>query len=109
MKPSDRYVDITLHDNVRLTIDESRAFLMSIGVPGTIISTPGHSDDSITLVLDEGSAFTGDLPSPSLVGTDALDTVNRSWDLIRSLNATVIYPGHGPARPLPPAIDERMG
>jgi glyoxylase-like metal-dependent hydrolase (beta-lactamase superfamily II) len=103
MKPSNPYVDITLHDNLQLAIDESRAFLGKIGIPGAIISTPGHSDDSISLVLDEGSAFTGDLPPPTLVDTDALDTVSQSWDTLRALKTKMIYPGHGPARPLPPA------
>jgi len=105
MKPTNPYVDITLHDNLRLTVGESRAFLESIGIPGAIVSTPGHSDDSVTLVLDAGAAFTGDLPPPGFVGTDALDIVSRSWNTIRSLNATVIYPGHGPAGPPPPATD----
>ncbi len=101
MKPSHPYVDITLHDNVQLAVDESRAFLQGIGIAGTILHTPGHSDDSVTLVLDEGDAFTGDLPY--FVGVDALDIVGESWNAIRSLGAKTIYPGHGPVRPLPPA------
>jgi endoribonuclease LACTB2 len=105
MKPGTPYVEITLHDNLQLAIDDSRAFLGSIGIAGTIISTPGHSDDSITLVLDDGSAFTGDLPPATLVDTDARDTVSRSWNMIRSLQIKMIYPGHGPARPLPPTTD----
>jgi glyoxylase-like metal-dependent hydrolase (beta-lactamase superfamily II) len=105
MKPGMPYVDITLHDNLQVAIDDSRAFLASIGIMGEIISTPGHSDDSITLVLDEGGAFTGDLLPPSLVDSDVHATVSRSWNAIRSLKATVIYPGHGPARSLPPATE----
>src|SRR6266508_2786383 len=77
MKPGTPYVDITLHDNLHLAIDGSRAFL-------AIISTPGHSDDSMTLVLDEESAFTGDLPPPTLVDSEARATVSQSWDTIRS-------------------------
>jgi endoribonuclease LACTB2 len=97
MKPSMPYADITLHDTIQLAFDESRAFLRRIGIAGSIISTPGHSDDSITLVLDDGGAFTGDLPPP-LVGAD--DAIARSWQAIRSLKATTIYPGHGSAQPL---------
>jgi ribonuclease/clavin/mitogillin len=97
IKPSMPYADITLHDTIQLAIDDSRAFLRRIGIAGSIIGTPGHSDDSITLVLDDDGAFTGDLPPP-LVGTD--DTIARSWQAIRSLKATTIYPGHGPAQPL---------
>jgi hypothetical protein len=56
-----------LHDNLQITTGESRAFLGHIGIAGEIISTHGHSDDSMSLVLDEGVAFTGDLPPPSFV------------------------------------------
>lgn len=41
---------------------ESRIFLENEGISGEIIQTPGHSDDSISLVIDECCAFTGDLP-----------------------------------------------
>ncbi len=40
---------------------ESRDFLKSIGIDGEIISTPSHSRDSITLILDSGECFAGDL------------------------------------------------
>ena len=40
---------------------ESRAFLSSLGISGEIIHTPSHSEDSITLILDDGSCFIGDL------------------------------------------------
>jgi glyoxylase-like metal-dependent hydrolase (beta-lactamase superfamily II) len=100
MKPTSGYMDITLHDNLLLTSEESRAFLKGIGITGGIISTPGHSDDSVTLVLEEGAAFTGDLPSPALASETAVDEVTRSWASIRSLHAKMIYPGHGPVRPI---------
>ena len=40
---------------------ESREFLKTLGIDGEIIYTPGHSDDSVSLVLDEGVAIVGDL------------------------------------------------
>jgi len=107
MKPSHPYVDITLHDNVSLTFDESRSFLRRIGIAGSIIHTPGHSDDSVSLVLDEGAAFTGDLPLPALVDSVVLTAVNQNWNVLRTLKATMIYPGHGLVRPLPPPATER--
>jgi len=101
MKPANRYVDITLHDNLKITTGESRAFLKRIGVAGEIVGTPGHSDDSVTLVLDAGAAFTGDLPPPGFADESASDTVRQSWDALRALHVTQIYPGHGPVRPMP--------
>src|SRR5258708_14901986 len=61
MKPANHYVDIDLTDNVSLTFADSRAFLSQLGIQGEIISTPGHSDDSISVILDEGAAFARDL------------------------------------------------
>ena len=61
-KPADNYIDITLNGIVTISFDESRKFLAQIGIPGEILHTPGHSDHCISLLLDDGSAFTGDLP-----------------------------------------------
>jgi glyoxylase-like metal-dependent hydrolase (beta-lactamase superfamily II) len=104
MKPINRFVDITLHDNLQLTTGESRAFLKRIGITGEIVATPGHSNDSVTLVLDEGAAFTGDLPPPGFVDERTSAIVQQSWERLRSLRATTIYPGHGPQRSMPPAF-----
>lgn len=95
-KPRDNYVDIDLTNNIPLTINESRAFLLRIGIQGEIISTPGHSDDSITLALDEGMAFTGDLTYPLAEAEDKADLIHQSWEKIRALGVKTVYPGHGP-------------
>jgi endoribonuclease LACTB2 len=100
IKPRDHYVDISMHDNVTISFAESRMVLGRIGIAGEILSTPGHSDDSVTLLLDDGSAFTGDLTHPALVGDDNAGAVTASWRLLRERGATRVYPGHGPARPI---------
>ena len=104
MKPQDRFVDITLHDNVTITSEESRAFLAKIGIGGQIVHTPGHSDDSVSLLLDNGVAFTGDLTHPAVVTEETAAEVAHSWASLRELGATTVYPGHGPARSLPPRV-----
>jgi ribonuclease/clavin/mitogillin len=101
MKPINHYVDITLHDNLVMSVHESRAFLKRIGIAGEIVRTPGHSDDSVSLALDAGAAFTGDLPPPGFVDERASDSVRQSWDALRALHVRLIYPGHGPVRPIP--------
>lgn len=95
-KPQDQYVDITTHDITTISFAESRAVLAQIGIAGEIVHTPGHSHDSVSLVLDDGSAFTGDLTPPALVGADDADVVAASWRLLRERGATRVYPGHGP-------------
>ena len=101
-KPQDRYMDITMDDNVVISIAESRALLGQIGIPGEILHTPGHSDDSVSLLLDDGSAFTGDLTHLALIGEDDAAVVAQSWRMLRERGAIRVYPGHGPAR----AIDD---
>jgi ribonuclease/clavin/mitogillin len=93
-KPADNYLEITPNDNVTISFSESRRTLAKLGISGEILCTPGHSDDSVSLLLDDGSAFTGDLPPLSL----ALDVeaVAASWRLLRQHGATRVYPGHGP-------------
>ena len=99
-KPSDNYVEITTHGNVTLSFQESRQLLDQIGVSGEILHTPGHSDDSVSLLLDDGSVFTGDLP-PEAYSADNPVALG-SWRLLRERGATRVYPAHGPIRPLDP-------
>ncbi len=100
MKPRDQYVEITMHDNVTISFAESRAVLDRIGISGEILHTPGHSDDSVSLLLDDGSVFTGDLTLPTLVGMDDAGVATASWRLLRERGATRVYAGHGSARPM---------
>ena len=79
-----------------ITLAESRTFLSRLGIQGEIIATPGHSDDSITLITDDGAAFTGDLHPPILAGEENQLTLQSSWDAIRAHGAKRSYPGHGP-------------
>jgi glyoxylase-like metal-dependent hydrolase (beta-lactamase superfamily II) len=97
VKPVDGYLEIRADGNVVISFDESRALLGSLGLAGEIVPTPGHSDDSVSLVLDDGSAFTGDLTRPDLgFGQDAA-VVQASWRRLRTLGARRVHPGHGPA------------
>lgn len=95
-KPQDRYVDITLDDNMVISFAESRAVLERIGLAGEILPTPGHSDDSVSLLLDDGSVFTGDLTRPAFIGGEDPAVVLASWRLLRERGAVRVYPGHGP-------------
>jgi glyoxylase-like metal-dependent hydrolase (beta-lactamase superfamily II) len=103
MKPEMHYLDIDLRDNTYVSLAESRAFLAMLGIAGEIVSTPGHSDDSVTLILDSGDAFTGDLQAMSHADEKDAPVVANSWEKIRAKSATMIHPGHGPSRPVPTA------
>jgi glyoxylase-like metal-dependent hydrolase (beta-lactamase superfamily II) len=87
------YVEIKQEDNILLKLAESRRFLGRLGVGGEILHTPGHSEDSVTLILDEGYAFTGDL-HPAFMNIE--DTKTRAgWDKIGKFKIRKIFPGHG--------------
>lgn len=88
------YTELREDDNFKLSFEESRNFLASLEIAGEIIPTPGHSDDSVTLILDEGFAFTGDLRSRFLVPEDDRVT-HESWDRINQHKITRVFPAHG--------------
>jgi ribonuclease/clavin/mitogillin len=88
------YVEIKQKDNLILKLEESRKFLAGIGLNGEILHTPGHSDDSVTLILDEGFAFTGDL-HPRFMIPEEDQISHQSWDKIYQHKITRIFPGHG--------------
>lgn len=91
------YVEITQNDNLILKFEDSRKFLAGIGIEGEIIPTPGHSDDSVTLILDEGLAFVGDL-HPLFMAAEEDHVTRGSWDRIYQYKVTKILPAHGPQR-----------
>lgn len=97
-KPRDHYVDILMDGNLVLRFEDSRRLLAEIGIPGEILPTPGHSDDSVSLLLDDGSVFTGDLtPLEAAWGEDG-EVVKASWQLLKQKGARRVYPAHGPIR-----------
>jgi glyoxylase-like metal-dependent hydrolase (beta-lactamase superfamily II) len=75
--------------------------LKPYGVDGKIIYTPGHSDDSISIVLDSGEAIIGDMvltspftgtPCLALVASDESKLKNSLSKLLNL--AQVFYGGH---------------
>ena len=79
---------------VIISCDQSREFLNDLGIDGEIIYTPGHSEDSISLILDNGSAFVGDLYDLKSAITFNDEKINNSWNKILSHNISKIYYGH---------------
>jgi glyoxylase-like metal-dependent hydrolase (beta-lactamase superfamily II) len=82
-----------------LAIAESRSFLQTLGMAGEIIATPGHSDDSVSLVLDDGNAWIGDLTPPAMADDENREVVAASWAKLAGLHVKRVYSGHAPDRP----------
>ena len=81
-------------------VSPDRAALGKIGISGEILETPGHSADSISLLLEGGAAFIGDLPSPAGVGEEQLELTRDSWRRLIAHGAQVFYHSHTDPIPL---------
>jgi glyoxylase-like metal-dependent hydrolase (beta-lactamase superfamily II) len=90
--------------NVDIILGDEEFSLAEFGIAGKVISTPGHSPGSVSIVLDTGDAFVGDLAmnafpmrlSPGLpIFAEDLQKVKDSWKLILDYGVKMIYPAHG--------------
>ena len=60
---------------------ESRDVLKGLGIDGEILHTPSHSEDSVSLALDDGSCLVGDLePLAYLAGYEENPALKSDWE-----------------------------
>jgi glyoxylase-like metal-dependent hydrolase (beta-lactamase superfamily II) len=90
--PRGDYAPLDASGMTLVTLEQARVLLVDCDIGGEILYTPGHSDDSITLIED-GKAFTGGLPPYETADSD--QTVASSWQTILSRSVTWVYPAHG--------------
>ena len=99
---------------VDIELDDDGLSLVDYGIPGQVLYTPGHSSGSMSVLLDSGDAFVGDLAmnrfpltlSPGLpIFADDPTAVVSSWMKLIELGASTVYPAHG--RPFPISIIEK--
>ena len=86
-----------------ISCDESRDFLSRAGISGEIIHTPSHSLDSITLVLDDGDCFAGDLEPYEYIeayieANEERAKLRSDWEHIMSFRPERILYSHRPER-----------
>ena len=77
-----------------LTCAESREFLAKLGISGEVIHTPGHSEDSVSLILDDGTVIVGDLPPYSALEAIDDEEVQNSYKNILSHGVSRFHYGH---------------
>jgi len=91
-----------------LITGDTRLKEIGIDLNGRIIKTPGHSIDSISVLLDDGDCFMGDSAANFLqfagtkycvIGISDLDEYYRSWQKVIAGGAKRIFPAHG--KPFP--------
>jgi glyoxylase-like metal-dependent hydrolase (beta-lactamase superfamily II) len=78
--------------------------LHEYGIPGHVIHTPGHSYGSVSVLLESGEVFVGDLamnrfplrltPGLPIFAVDEAK-VRDSWRLLLDRGARTVYPAHG--------------
>ena len=94
---------------VDLVLGDDGLSLEDFGIPGRIVYTPGHSSGSVSVLLNTGEVFVGDLAmnkfplrlSPGLpIFADDPAAVVNSWKMLIKLGASTVYPAHGSAFPI---------
>lgn len=76
---------------------ESRSILSRLGIAGEIISTPSHSEDSISLLLDDGDCFVGDLePYEYLAAYEENLPLRNDWAHVLAFHPKRIFYAHAP-------------
>ena len=90
------YKPIREKDAVVLRCEDSRAFFsLHLGVDGEIFSTISHSQDSIAVILDDGSCIVGDLEPIDYVNAyEDNQKLKSDWNHILSYHPKTIYYGH---------------
>ena len=95
---------LTLTERDIVIEGDNDAVLKGIGIDGVILHTPGHTRDSISVLLSDGSAFVGDAATNFLRWTGVghgpiyIEDINTAYRSLRKLlenGARVIYPAHG--------------
>jgi glyoxylase-like metal-dependent hydrolase (beta-lactamase superfamily II) len=78
-----------------ISCSESRAFLLRAGITGEIIHTHSHSEDSVSLIMDDGDCFVGDLePVEYLEAYDNNPALQKDWDELMKHGPKHIYYAH---------------
>lgn len=95
---SPRYPAVNPHIVISGTMD-----LAPYGIVGTVIPTPGHTMGSVSVVLGNGDALTGDLIVPQIPSgkpglpfwADNPVDIYKSVNTLLEYNPQTFFPGHG--------------
>jgi len=92
-----------------IILKENEYNLQDYDIPGSVIHTPGHTEGSLSVLLETGDAIVGDLamntfflclkPRPSVFTCNS-SKLRDSWDNLIMKGARMIYPGHGGSFPI---------
>jgi hydroxyacylglutathione hydrolase len=98
------YRPISMREEDILIRGESAKIPRAVGLEGTILHTPGHTCDSISMTLPDGVVFCGDVAgaSPEWMGMGHcplsiadVGQLYASWERIIASGGRTVFPGHG--------------
>ena len=99
---------------VDIILENGEYPLTEYGIPGKIMYTPGHSMGSVSILLESGEAFVGDLAmsdfpirlTPGLpIFAEDMRQVKTSWEVLMGAGAKTICPAHG--KPFPVEVIQK--
>ncbi|HIJ07972.1 TPA: MBL fold metallo-hydrolase [Candidatus Bathyarchaeota archaeon] len=101
---SHKYPPLKIRKDDIILQNDNPMKISDLGLNGKIVYTPGHSSDSISLVLQDGKAIVGDAAMNLLnLGETRyrpffiqdIDDVFGSWKKLIEFEVRTIYPSHG--------------
>ena len=82
-----------------ISCEESRRFLSQMGISGEIVRTSSHSEDSVSMNLDDGDCFVGDLePFEYIEAYGENPELKNDWDRVLSYGPKRIFYSHRPGK-----------
>ncbi|MBR4151007.1 MAG: MBL fold metallo-hydrolase [Firmicutes bacterium] len=93
------YMPIDKMQATIISCEASRDFLNQMGIPGEIVATASHSEDSVSLILDNGDCIAGDLePFEYITAYGENIKLKKDWETILSFQPERIYFSHRPEK-----------
>ncbi len=89
---------------IDIVLQDETFSLVEYGISGKIVYTPGHSSGSVSVLLDSGEAFVGDMAmnkfplrlSPGMpIYAENLQMLIASWQTLLEEGVKTVYPAHG--------------
>jgi glyoxylase-like metal-dependent hydrolase (beta-lactamase superfamily II) len=90
---------------------DTRYDLTQFGIDGYVLPTPGHTEGSISLILNSGEAIVGDCCIYAIEEfvlppfANDLPLLLKTWNNFLELGCHTFWPGHG--KPIPEALIKR--
>ncbi len=98
------YPPVRIKESDIIIEGDDKDILRDIGINGKILYTPGHTFDSISILLSDGKAFIGDAAMNFLnicwtnyrpILAESYKEVFKSWQKLIREGAKIFYPSHG--------------